>query len=157
MSRYLGIYLNDHYAGSVGAVELAKRAAREHADGELGRFFAWLGEEIEADREVLRQIMSAAGTRPHRHKYALAWLAEKAGRFKPNGHLIRGSPLSPLLELEMLATGIVGKELLWRSLQATPGVPDAGHAFEGLIARAQDQRARVEAHRLDVARHALSR
>jgi hypothetical protein len=156
MSRYLGIYLNDHYAGSVGAVELAKRAAREHADEELGRFFGRIAEEIEADREVLRQIMDAAGTRPHRHKYALAWLAEKAGRFKPNGHLIRGSPLSPLIELETLATGIAGKEQLWRALQATPGVKDAGHSFESLIVRAQDQRDRVEAQRLDVARDVLS-
>jgi hypothetical protein len=157
VSRYLGIYLNDHYAGSVGAVELAKRGAREHAGDELGRFFGALGEEIEADREVLRTIMGAAGVRPHRHKYALAWAGEKAARFKPNGHLLRGSPLSPLIEMEALSTGISGKEQLWRALQATPGVPDAGHSFADLITRAQDQRARVEAQRLDVVRRTLSR
>ena len=156
MNRYLAIYLNDHYAGSVGAVELARRAAGEHEGTELGRLLATLAGEIEEDRQTLRRIMSAAGVRPHVAKYGLAWLGEKVGRLKPNGHLRQPSPLSPLVELEALATGITGKEMLWRSLRATPGAPTAGRSLDELIARAEDQRARVEAHRLEVAAGALA-
>jgi hypothetical protein len=156
MSDLLAIYLNDHYAGSVGAVELVKRGTKEHAGTQLGRFLAELGPQIEADRKALRQIMAAAGARPHWYKYGAMWMAEKIGRLKPNGRVIRGSPLSPLLELEALETGITGKELLWRALQLVPGAPTAGHSLDDLIARAQQQRAAVEEHRAGAARIALS-
>jgi hypothetical protein len=156
MSDLLAIYLNDHYAGSTGAVELAKRGRKEHAGTELGHFLGELAAQIEADREVLRQIMSAAGTKPRLYKTGLAWLAEKVGRLKPNGRVRERSPLSPLVELEALATGITGKEMLWLALQATPGAPTAGHSLDDLIARAQSQRAAVEEHRRAIARSALS-
>jgi hypothetical protein len=156
VTRYYGIYLNDHYAGSVGALELARRAAGEQEGTELGRFLATLAREIEEDRDALRRIMSAAGVRPHRHKYMATWLLEKAGRLKPNGHVLQSSPLSPLVELEALATGIGGKEMLWRALQAADA-PAAGQPLDELIVRAQNQRARLEEHRLAVARDALAR
>ena len=156
MSEFLAIYLNDHYAGAVGAVELIKRGRKEHAGTELGRFLGELGPQIEADRQVLRQIMSAAGAKPHRYKWGAAWVAEKVGRLKPNGRIRERSPLSPLVELEALATGITGKEMLWRALQATPGAPTAGHSLDDLIVRAKSQRAAVEEHRVALARAALS-
>lgn len=156
MTDFLAIYLNDHYAGSVGALELIKRGRKSHAGTELGAFLGELGAQIEADRQALRQIMAAAGAKPHVYKYGAAWLLEKLGRLKPNGRVRSQSPLSPLVELEALATGIAGKEMLWRSLQATPGAPTAGHSLEALIARAQAQRAAVEEQRVAVARAALS-
>lgn len=156
MSEFLAIYLNDHYAGSVGAVELIKRGRKEHAGTELGDFLGELGPQIEADREALRQIMAAADAKPHWYKYGFAWLAEKVGRLKPNGRLREKSPLSPLVELEALLTGITGKEMLWRALQSTPGAPTAGHSLDDLIERAQTQRAAVEEHRRAIARVALS-
>jgi hypothetical protein len=154
--EFLAIYLNDHYAGAVGAVELIKRGRKEHAGTELGDFLGELGPQIEADREALRQIMAAADAPPRPYKVALAWLAEKVGRLKPNGRLRERSPLSPLVELEALEAGIAGKAMLWRSLQATPGVPTAGHSIEDLIARAESQRSAVEEHRRSIARVALS-
>jgi hypothetical protein len=157
MTDLLAIYLNDHYAGSVGAVELIKRGRKEHAGTELGRFLDDLGPQIEADRQALRQIMAAAGARPHLYKYGLAWLAEKAGRLNPNGRAVRGSPLSPVVELEALEAGITGKEMLWRALQAAPGAPTAGHSLDDLIVRAQEQRAAVEQHRRGAAALALAR
>ena len=156
MTDFLAIYLNDHYAGSVGAIELIKRGCKEHAGTELGRFLADLEPQIESDRRALRQIMAAAGAKPRLYKVALAWLAEKIGRLKLNGKLREPSPLSPLVELEALAAGITGKELLWRALQATPGAPTAGHSLDDLIDRAQKQRAAVEEQRRGVARAALS-
>jgi hypothetical protein len=44
------------------------------------------------------------------------WLAEKAGRLKRNGRLVGYSPLSRVVELEVLGLGIDGKRALWRTL-----------------------------------------
>lgn len=50
---------------------------------------------------------------------APAWAAEKLVRLKLNGRLRGYSPLSRLLELEMLHIGITGKLELWQALQRT--------------------------------------
>jgi hypothetical protein len=147
-TEFLAIYLNDHLAGSTGAVELARRAAREHAGTELGAFFSRLAGEIEADRQALRRVLAAAGARPQHAKLALAWLGEKAGRLKLNGRLLRRSPLSPFVELEALEVGIYGKQLLWQALreQRPPGA--AAVDLDELIARAERQRGDVQRYRL---------
>ena len=157
MSKYLSIYLNDHLVGSTVAVELVERAMGEYEGSELGEFLAGLKVEIEADRQALLEIMDAAGAKPDQLKQAVGWVAEKVGRLKLNGELIGRSPLTPLVELEGLVTGIHGKEALWRALQATPGVPTAGHDLDELIARAQSQAAAVELHRATAAATALAR
>jgi hypothetical protein len=145
--RLTAVYLNDHLAGSTLAIERAKHAARAHQGGELGAFLAGLAEEIEEDRRALRRVMAAAGARPQRTKVAAAWLAEKAGRVKPNGRLLRSSPLSTVVELEGLELGISGKLLLWQ-LYRDQRPPGAGAVdVDALIARAQDQIERVERHR----------
>jgi hypothetical protein len=156
MRKYLGVYLNDHLMGATGAVELIERAIGEYEDSELGTFLSGLKVEIEADRQTLLELMEAAAVKPDQLKQAAGWAAEKLGRLKPNGELLGRSPLTPLIELESLGTGIAGKEQLWRALQATPGVPNAGHDFGELIARAQSQRDAVEEHRLAAARSALT-
>jgi hypothetical protein len=157
MADYLAIYLNDHLAGATLGLELAKRAAGEHAGTPLGDFLAGLRDEIAADRRALEEIMDAAGVGEDRLKVVAFWAAEKAGRLKLNGHWLSRSPLSPMVELEGLATGITGKLLLWRALAATPGVSTAGHSLDELIARAEAQLAAVEEHRIAVASTALAR
>ena len=42
---------------------------------------------------------------------------EKAARFKPNGRLLRRSPLSDLIELEWLLLGVQGKTAGFRALR----------------------------------------
>ena len=149
-TRYLPIYLNDHLAGATLGVELARRALKENGEGELGDFFRWLVPQLVEDRAALVSILRAHG-RPSLGKVAGAWAAEKAGRMKPNGHLTTYSPLSRLVELEGLRAGIEAKLALWRALEAS-GVADVGR----LIARAEEQRDRLEPHRLTAARTALS-
>jgi len=153
----LAVYLNDHLAGSVTAIGIVGRASRTHAGSELGAFLRELGEEIEADRQTLRGILDAIGARPQRSKLAAAWAAEKASRLKPHGRLLRRSPLTPFLELETLALGIHGKLLLWRALRAAVGEHAPGGAsLDALIARAEEQHAAVERHRVEAARSALA-
>jgi hypothetical protein len=154
-SQLLSIYLNDHFAGSVVGVELARRARASNREGELGRDLAQLCGEIEADRETLRQLMDRLGVERSRVKPAGAWLGEKLGRLKLNGRLRGYSPLSRLVELEGLCAGIAGKAMLWRSLERSlDTVP--GFDFEALAGCANAQRERLEAHRLEAAATAFT-
>ena len=156
-SKYLATYLNDHLAGATGGLALARRAASENEGSELGVFLSELADEIEADRETLEAIMGALGVGTDRTKVIAARVFERVGRLKPNAQLHGYSPLSPLIELEMLKLGIQGKLALWRALGEVAGTPplDAEQLSE-LAARAERQAANVEARRLEVAREALA-
>ena len=128
--RYLAIYLNDHLAGAAGGLELARRLrASNGADPEMGEPLARLCAEIEADRETLTRLTERLGIRRDPVKPALARFAERLGRLKPNGHLRGYSPLSRVLELEILASGIGGKLQLWNALEQTFGSTLEGFDF----------------------------
>jgi hypothetical protein len=154
-SPFLSIYLNDHFAGSVVGLELARRARDSNPDGELGRALTEVCAEIEADRETLTELMDRLGVGRSPVKPAGAWVGEKLGRLKLNGRLRGYSPLSRVVELEGLCTGIAGKQMLWRSLERSlDTVP--GFDFEALAERAAAQRERLEAHRLEAASTAFA-
>jgi hypothetical protein len=154
-ARHLAIYLNDHLAGSTTAVELLRRAVGQYEGTELGAFLAELRREILQDRDELKSIMAANGIEQERYKVAAAWAAEKAGRLKFNGALVRRSPLTPLVELETLAIGIRGKELLWRALREVAPDDSTAARLDELTERAQRQRDDVERHRREAAVQAL--
>lgn len=152
--RLLGIYLNDHLAGATVGVELARRLRSSNGDDrELGGPLSAICAEVEADRDTLRLTMERLGIGRSRLKPAVAWAGEKLGRLKPNGRLREYSPLSRVVELEMLALGIAGKARMWRALEATVGDGTHGSDFTALAERADRQRARVEElHRVAVGR-----
>ena len=157
-ARLLPIYLDDHFAGATFGVKLAQRASRNNEGNELGTFLAdGLLPEIVEDRRTLRALMDRLGLRPSRVKLAAGWLAEKAGRVKLNGELTRYSPLSRLLELEGLASGVEAKQALWLALNEIRGLDRrlADVDFQQLAERARSQRARLEPFRLAAAADAL--
>jgi hypothetical protein len=147
----LGIYLNDHLAGATGGVETARRARGSNEGTEFGEPLARLCVEIEADRESLEAVMKELGVGRSRLKPAIGWIGEKLGRLKPNGQLRGYSPLSRIVELELLLLGITGKSRLWTLLQELVG-ERSDSDLPALIARATDQRERVEEMQLRAAR-----
>lgn len=153
----LAVYLGDHLAGAVAGLDLARRCRRNNPSNVVGRTLGELIPEIEEDRATLERLMDRLGIAPPRAKLAAAATAERLGRLKLNGQLLGYSPLSRLVELEGIATGIAAKEHLWRALEAL-GLD--GEEFEGidptaLAARAVAQRERVEELRLRAARTAF--
>jgi hypothetical protein len=152
----LAIYLGDHYAASVAAVHLARRAARSNRGTRYGEVLADVAAEIEEDRQALEGIMERLHVGPDRAKAAIAWSAEKLGRLKLNGQLTGYSPLSRLEELEILALGVEGKLALWQALGRAPNHGALEGELETLIKRARSQRRRLERQRLDAAPEALS-
>ena len=148
--KYLPIYLNDHYAGSTLGLELAKRAAKNNdGNAEFGPALAALATEIDEDRDELKRIMERLGVSEDRIKAGLFWIGEKVGRLKPNGELLQFSPLSRVVELEGLITGVGGKLSLWRTLlelAERDARLDAGE-LDVLAGRAEDQLLRLHALR----------
>ena len=154
----LSTYLNDHLGGSSGGIELARRLLKANEQTEYARPLRRTAREIEEDIASLRDVMARMGVEEDRVKQAGAWAGEKAGRLKLNGQLLGYSPLSRLVELEGLMLGVTGKLALWVVLNEhfaeDPRL--AGVDFPQLIARARDQRIRLERLRRQVAADALT-
>ncbi len=153
----LAIYLNDHLAAATGAGELVRRSARSNRGSPYGAFLEGLAVEIQEDRQSLLEIMRAVDASVDRLKVLAGWSGEKAGRLKFNGRLFGYSPLSRVVELEVLTLGVTGKLAGWRLLQALmPGEPRlAPFDLERLAARAERQLEQLEQHRLRAAAEAF--
>jgi hypothetical protein len=153
--RELGIYVNDHLTGATSGVALARRAAGNSADEARTRMWQSVAAEVAEDREILVQIRDLIGARPNRLKYATAWIGEKFGRLKLNGHLWKKSDLGQLLELELMVLGVTGKLALWRALARVQDPRLREVDFDRLCDRAESQRTRLDQARLEVAATSL--
>jgi hypothetical protein len=123
-----------------------------------GEPLARVAAEIAEDREALLRIMRALGVPVQRYKVVAGWVAEKAGRLKPNGRLLRRAPLSSLIELESLRIGIEGKAAGWRALGTVTAQESRLDAalLDRLLARAREQADTVEDLRLRAAAEAFT-
>jgi hypothetical protein len=156
-AELLHTYLNDHLAGSVAALELIKHLTTKFPGTELESFLADLYKHIEADQQVLRDLLEAFEKGESTVRKAGAWIAEKFGqaKFGLEKHDVSGIGL--LEALEGLVLGISGKQLLWRSLATASQVwPQLrGLDYPTLERRAAEQRDRVEEKRIAAAREAF--
>jgi hypothetical protein len=78
--KKLDSYLNDHLAGSVGALELIEHSAHQYDDEPFGAFFSDLQTDIRADQDTLRDLMHGLAIDESNVRKAGAWAAEKVGR-----------------------------------------------------------------------------
>ena len=117
--------------------------------------------------ELHREIVEGQANLPARddrargraiYSQACGWMGiEKAGRLKLNGQIRGYSPLSRLIELEGLKTGVSGKRALWQALSSVfHGDPRlAQFNLAGLIARAEEQLEGIGEQRVAAAPDAL--
>jgi hypothetical protein len=154
----LSSYLNDHLAGSVGALELLDRLIETYQGNPLEQFFAALRGEIEADQRKLQTLMDKLDVEESLVRKAGAWIAEKLSRPKIRVSESHEGEMGLFVALEALALGIEGKRSLWRALSvASETLPQLGALdYAGLEKRAIEQHERVEAERLKVAREVFT-
>jgi len=155
--KALDSYLNDHLAGSVGALELLEHWAHLHQGKPLGAFFSEIDAEVRADQNTLRNVMNSLGIKESNVRKAGAWAAEKVGRARLMIAGAESDSLGLVLTLEGLLLGIVGKKLLWRALAAANLLQLSGYDFEGLERRAEQQIEQIEMQRVRAAQEAFSR
>ena len=154
----LRIYLNDHLAGSMLGLELARRAKAENAGNSVGEYLDTLLGELGEDRAMLLSVMSALALERDLLKQSAAWVGEKLGRLKLNGQLTGYSPLSRLEQLEGLCLGTEGRLSLWRTLRRLSRKDERLGRFDfaALITRAEQQRRSLERLRQQASDEAFS-
>ncbi len=152
----LTTYLNDHHAGSLGALEMIDHVIEILEHKPLGQFFKQLRSEIETDQQTLEKLIETIGADESAVKKAGAWVAEKFSRAKIRVSDSADGQLGLLHTLEALMLGITGKRALWTALAAAAErVPQLRHLdYAQLERRAVEQRDRVEAKRRETA-HAV--
>ena len=123
--RSLTIYLNDHRAGAAAGTALARRLWRKNRFGPWASQLKDIHKSIEADMASLDAIRVSVGATGGELGRVGALMFERASRLKPNGRLVGYSPLSRVLELEILMSGVQSKLRLWSALHlSTADLPD---------------------------------
>jgi hypothetical protein len=152
----LEVYLTDHLAGATAGVNLAQMASEEHRADEHGPFFGEIASEIKADYETLERLIEELGTEKSATKTAAAEIGSKVMAPKFTGG--DDDELNAFITLETLSIGIEGKLCMWKALKTVADAyPTLGsYDLDELLGRAQSQRDRIEAKRLEVAPQALA-
>jgi hypothetical protein len=152
-NELLGVYLNDHLAGSAAGIELAGKLRDNHQGTELGKVMTALHRDISEDRDTLEELMRTLEVEPHPVKEAAGWMLEKLSRLRLNPALTGSAELTRLLETEALSLGIEGKLAMWLALKEAAAADRrlAGTDYDRLIERARGQRRTLEPHRLAAA------
>lgn len=153
----LATYLNDHLAGSVGAMEMIDHLIESYEGKPIAEFCRELREDINADQDELREIMSALDVKESGMRKAGAWIGEKLGRVKIGLEKEGSGDPGLFVALEALVVGITGKQILWRALATVQESWPQLQRFDfgRLQKRAAEQAERVDAKRLETARETL--
>lgn len=139
-SELLQTYLDDHLTGATAMLQRLNRMVESYRDLPVHDDLVQLRDDIRSERRRLRKVIASLGLRRSLPKEALARAGEVAGRLKLNGRWTSRSPLSPLLELELLQSGVSGKSGLWRVLTTHASALGLDPAeFRALEKQAADQ------------------
>jgi hypothetical protein len=148
--RLLAIYARDHHTLLTALRELAHRMRTDGPPEERQGFVSDLCEAVDNDRECLEQFLGRIDSAPSSTRNVAVWVAERLGRLKLNGRLLRPSPLSAVTELEGSRLLLEANRALWSGLaHLAIGPPDAAeraHRSEGLLATAERLRLNALQH-----------
>ncbi len=99
--------------------------------------------ELQRERDLLEGLIHDLGVRQRPHRQAAAWLAEHAGRLKLNGRIVRRSPMTMVLEAELMRAAILGKIGGWQTLEEL--APDLGLDPATFLKLGDDARSQIDA------------
>ncbi|MFS0705763.1 hypothetical protein AB6N23_14715 [Cellulomonas sp. 179-A 9B4 NHS] len=141
----LATYVEDHVAGATAVISRLERLSRVEEIGDmrepLGRLAAELREERATHMATARDLELSLS----RLKRVGAVLGEHVARLKPNGRVGGRSPMSLVLELEIIRSGLEGKRMGWVTLREHADALELDVArLEHFITRSRDQADRVE-------------
>ena len=153
----LATYLKDHLAGARGGMHLFWRTADHFRGTARGDILNELALEVAEDLEHLRDIMADLDIAENRLLSTSAVIAERLGRLKPNGRMLRRSPLTYLVEIEGLRAAVKAKQSGWEALLSAAEVNARLPAdrLATLKERAEQQDARLREIHLEVAQEVL--
>lgn len=133
-------YLGDHLAGAVGGSARFARMAEAYARTPLGPALARIAQQVADEREWLRETAHRLEVRPSLVKRVGIAVTERVGRLKPNGRLTDASPLSAVLELDLMRAAVTAKRGLWETLEIWADDLDLDDAtVQRMLTQADDQ------------------
>ncbi|MES2925029.1 MAG: hypothetical protein V4819_25965 [Verrucomicrobiota bacterium] len=159
MKQELERYLNDHLAGASGALLLIQHLIDTMEESEARDFLADLKVSVQADRELLQQLLTDAGMEPSTVLKVAGRITARFGLMKLMWEGLEPGMLGRFEAFEMLALGVQGKTLLWRALREIASCYRewGTHDFARLEQKAIEQRDGIERWRIEAARDSLSR
>jgi hypothetical protein len=150
MNERLHRYLNQHLAGSRGALLLIRHLSACIEDADAREFFLNLETRVRKDRAILLGLMASTRLDPSTPIRMAGEITARVGFLKLSWDGFRPGGLGLFEGLEMLALGIQGKRLLWLTLnEVSSSHPEwSGVDFTRLEMDAADQRDGVERWRI---------
>ncbi|MDD9206116.1 NAD-dependent epimerase/dehydratase family protein, partial [Georgenia sp. 10Sc9-8] len=138
----LGLYLSDHLTGATAGLSRFERIAEAYRDLPLHAELVEVTEQIRAEREFLDELIENLQLSQRPHRQAAAWLGEHFARLKANGRFFSRSPMSAVLEPELMRSAVLGKLGVWQTLRDL--APDLGLDAEEMQSLADQARAQAE-------------
>ena len=138
-------YVNDHVTGASAVASRVERMSRNPDAADDAPALAALARELRQERAVHEATARDLGLPLDRWKHLSAAVVERVARLKPNGRAMGRSPLSLVLELELLRSGLEGKRLGWTTLREHADVLGLDAArLDRLVERSREQAELVE-------------
>lgn len=141
----LELYLSDHLTGATAGVNRISRMAADFIDTPVYGLLGQMAEQITAERDFLAQLINDLGMQRKPYRQAVAWVGERVGRLKLNKRAVERSPMTLLLEADLMRGAVQAKMGGWEALLShaedlglDPGV------FEQLIDDAKQQLKNLE-------------
>ena len=147
----LAVYLRNHEAAGRAGSALFARVARSHRGEAYATELDELRREIREDLSTLRAILRRVQVPSDLLLGTALLVGERVSRLKPNGRLVRRSPLTPLIEIEGLLDAVHAKAAGWWSLDAAGLEASIAPELPSLIERAESQIERLRAIHASVA------
>jgi len=140
----LAILLRNHQAGGRAALDLFERAASGQRERPYAEELRELALEAREDLDFTEAVMRRLGVRASPLQVAVLRVAERIGRLKPNGQLVRRAPLSDVIELEGLLASVTIKITGWQAANTSGVLTDAETTrLNQLLERARSQANRL--------------
>ncbi|EKU47566.1 NAD-dependent epimerase/dehydratase family protein [Brevibacterium sp. LS14] len=113
----IGLYVSDHLSGATAGAARIARMAEAFIDTPVYAPLSELADEIRRERGFVAELVTDLDLRRRRLVDAATWTLERLGRLKPNGRLLRRSPMTLVLETELMRSAIMGKLGMWQTLR----------------------------------------
>ena len=134
------LYLSDHLTGATAGVNRGERMVADYVDTPVYAQLGQITERLVAERDFLEKLIHGLGFSRKPYRQAVAWAGERIGRLKGNGRVASRSPMTLLLETDLMRGAVRSKVGVWETLRDyAPALGLDPAVFEELIDSASHQ------------------
>ena len=140
----LELYLNDHLSGATAGLSRVQHMVEVDGDLPIHADLSQLAVELGEEHDRLRRLIQELGLTQKWYRQLPAKVGEQVGRLKLNRRIFSRSPMTPVLEVELLRGAVNAKAGLWELLQeVAPALDLDPDEWRTLVERAHEQSERL--------------